>query len=702
MLAAHPDLTVITGADQAITGAVQAVADAGLKDKVKLVGYGGGAIAFQGIASGERFGTVMQAPATEGGLGVQMFIDAIRTGVAAPGIDVLADLPDGGVVTKDNVEDVPDRSRSGRAEPAERARADGARRGPPGHPRDRQVVRRHPSAATTSPSRSEPAPFTPSSARTEPASPPSARSSPASSRPTRASSSSRASRSASARRARRSSAASPSSPRRSRSSRSGPSRRTSSSGPSRGASASSVAARLLERFERVVADAGFEVPADASVGALPLAKQQQVEILRALARDAELIVFDEPTAALSAVEVRALPRDRPRPRGQRPDGHPRVALPRARSSSSPTRSRSSATARSSGPRPPPTRPRTRSWRRCSADPSAGPTRPSVLPPTDAPVALTVRTSRRSGVDGASLEVRAGEIVGLAGLVGAGTVGARPRDLRRRPGDGDRVDRRRPSRSEARRSGRSGRTSTMIPESRKDDGLMLRRPVRENVSLASLAQLRSVRVRPSPARGGIASGDALTSVSASSRLETTPEALSGGNQQKLMFARALLAEPAVLIADEPTRGVDVGAKRDLYQLHRRARRRGVAVLLISNEIEEILGLAHRVLVMRAGRVVAELDGDEDDRGGDPGRVVRQGAARRRMTEASAARASRPDPALLGRLRWAIRTRRHPDPVHHRRSSSSASSARRSCGSRTSPTSSTSRPGSSSSPPPARSC
>ncbi len=105
MLAAHPDLTVITGADQAITGAVTAVKDAGVADKVKLVGYGGGAIAFQGIAAGERYGTVMQAPATEGGLGTQMFIDAIRAGgVPQPGIDVLADLPDGGVVTKDNVD----------------------------------------------------------------------------------------------------------------------------------------------------------------------------------------------------------------------------------------------------------------------------------------------------------------------------------------------------------------------------------------------------------------------------------------------------------------------------------------------------------------------------------------------------------------------------------------------------------------------
>lgn len=104
MLQAHPDLTVITGADQAITGAVQAVAAANLQGKVQLVGYGGGAVAFQGIASGERFGTVMQAPATEGRLGVQLFIDAIRSGTPAPGVDVLADLPDGGVVTKDNVQ----------------------------------------------------------------------------------------------------------------------------------------------------------------------------------------------------------------------------------------------------------------------------------------------------------------------------------------------------------------------------------------------------------------------------------------------------------------------------------------------------------------------------------------------------------------------------------------------------------------------
>ncbi len=104
MLTAHPDLNVIMGADQAITGALQAVEAAGVKGKVLLVGYGGGAVALQGIASGERYGTVMQAPATEGRVGVTNLIQAIRTGQPTDGVDVLANLPDGGVVTKDNVQ----------------------------------------------------------------------------------------------------------------------------------------------------------------------------------------------------------------------------------------------------------------------------------------------------------------------------------------------------------------------------------------------------------------------------------------------------------------------------------------------------------------------------------------------------------------------------------------------------------------------
>jgi rhamnose transport system ATP-binding protein len=86
------------------------------------------------------------------------------------------------------------------------------------------------------------------------------------------------------------------------------------------------------------------------------------------------------------------------------------------------------------------------------------------------------------------------------------------------------------------------------------------------------------------------------------------ALSGGNQQKVLFARMLLCEPRLLIADEPTRGVDIGAKRAIYDILVRLAGAGTGILLISSELEEILGLSHRVLVMRRGRIVAELEGE----------------------------------------------------------------------------------------------
>ena len=150
---------------------------------------------------------------------------------------------------------------------------------------------------------------------------------------------------------------------------------------------------------------------------------------------------------------------------------------------------------------------------------------------------------------------------------------------------------------------------MIPESRKEQGLLLGRSVSENVSLSSLAQLsRAGMVRPRPERRAVR--DMLTRVDVRGGGQAVvASALSGGNQQKLLFARSLLRDPRVLIADEPTRGVDVGAKRAIYELLASLTESGLGVLLISSDVEEILGLAHRVLVMRAGRIVAELTGDE---------------------------------------------------------------------------------------------
>ena len=362
---------------------------------------------------------------------------------------------------------------------------------------------------------------------------------------------------------------------------------------------------LLERFERVVADAGFEIPANARVGALPLAKQQQVEILRALAREAELIVFDEPTAALSAAEIQ---RFHEIVRRLATSGRTVVRVSHFLNevlelADTITILRDGHVVRT-GPGADETED---TLMAAMLGRSVGRTYPAKqLSAVDVPVALAVRDLYASGVSGASLDVRAGEIVGIAGLVGAGRselaraiFGAIPATAAELKAGSITLP--------GKPVGSIKAGVAMIPESRKDDGLMLRRPVRENVSLASLRQFaRSGFIRRGAESARV--GDALRRVSAESALEAPPTTLSGGNQQKLLFARAVLARPAVLIADDPTRGVDVGAKRDLYQLMVEFAAGGVAIILISNEMEEILGLAHRVLVMRAGRIVAELSGD----------------------------------------------------------------------------------------------
>jgi simple sugar transport system ATP-binding protein/ribose transport system ATP-binding protein len=229
-----------------------------------------------------------------------------------------------------------------------------------------------------------------------------------------------------------------------------------------------------------------------------------------------------------------------------------------------------------------------------------------VPAPDSAVALEVVDLHGPGVNGVSLQVRSGEILGLAGLVGAGrselaraVYGASSVTAGTVTLDGSAVA------GGPATSVRRG--MALIPESRKDEGLVLRRPVRENVSLATLPVLQRfgfVRRRTENARVRAA----LADVSATADPAVPVITLSGGNQQKVVFARALLSKPRVLLADEPTRGVDVGAKRSIYELITQLARDGVGVLLISSEIEEILGLAHRVLVMRGGKVVAELEGE----------------------------------------------------------------------------------------------
>jgi ABC-type sugar transport system ATPase subunit len=218
-------------------------------------------------------------------------------------------------------------------------------------------------------------------------------------------------------------------------------------------------------------------------------------------------------------------------------------------------------------------------------------------------------TRRGALDDISFSIRAGEVVGLAGLVGSGRTevaraifGADALDAGEVLLDGAPVRLRSP-----RQAIRHG--VAMLPESRKEQGLVMMRSVRENVTLSTLPDFAEgglVSRRRERARARELSADlSIRTPSVDAPVGT----LSGGNQQKVLFARWLVKPPKVLIVDEPTRGVDVGAKRQIHELILELADRGMAVLVISSELEEVLGLAHRVLVMRRGRIVGEFDHTE---------------------------------------------------------------------------------------------
>jgi ribose transport system ATP-binding protein len=157
-------------------------------------------------------------------------------------------------------------------------------------------------------------------------------------------------------------------------------------------------------------------------------------------------------------------------------------------------------------------------------------------------------------------------------------------------------------------GAAARGVVMVPESRKDQGLFMIRPIRENLTLSTISEVATLGVVRSRAEKARARELASQVDVRASSLEAPLGSLSGGNQQKVLFAKWLARRPNVLLADEPTRGVDVGAKRQIAELIVRLAAGGMGVLLISSEIEEVLGLAHRVLVMRSGRIVAEYAGE----------------------------------------------------------------------------------------------
>ncbi|MGH9106727.1 MAG: sugar ABC transporter ATP-binding protein [Acidimicrobiales bacterium] len=360
-----------------------------------------------------------------------------------------------------------------------------------------------------------------------------------------------------------------------------------------------------QRFDRLVETIGLRLLADRKVRDLGVADRQKVEILRAVGRDARVVVMDEPTAALVADEVRQL-LDLVRRLARSGttvvyvshaledvlevadwvtvlrDG--KVVMTGATAAET---AESLATAMLGRP--------------------LDMTFPARLEPlSSARVVCEVRhLSRHPDFSSVDFSIRAGEILGLAGLVdsGATSIG--------RVLAGDLA----PTGGEIALDGRSLRLSrprdalrhgvSLLPESRRDQGLFMHRPIRENVTAtgdALVSRLGFVQ----RARERRLALEKLSSFDVRMASVDAPvSTLSGGNQQKVLLGKCVFMSPKMLVALQPTRGVDVGAKAAIYRLLVELASGGTAIVLVSPEVEEVYGLAHRILVLRRGRVVAGL-------------------------------------------------------------------------------------------------
>ncbi len=357
----------------------------------------------------------------------------------------------------------------------------------------------------------------------------------------------------------------------------------------------------------VLAELGIVLPLERPARRLSVAEQQLVEIAKALLRRARLIVMDEPTAALTEREIDALFALIAKLKSQGVAfvyiSHRLEELPRISDRITVIRDGKTIETRATADLPQDELIRLMVGRPLDAH---FPDLPAVR--ADAPVVLDVRgLAASTGVTIAdvSFSVRAGEIVGLAGLVGAGRTeivraiaGADVPSAGEIAVGGARVIVRGPHDAIA-----AG--IALVTEDRKGQGLVLGMSVRENTTLAHLEDF---------ARRGFIDGTAEATTTneriAELRIRTPSgeqlvRNLSGGNQQKVVLAKWLIGNARVFLFDEPTRGIDVGAKAEIYALMVGLLGRGVGIVMVSSELPEVLGMSHRLLVIREGRVRGEF-------------------------------------------------------------------------------------------------
>lgn len=356
------------------------------------------------------------------------------------------------------------------------------------------------------------------------------------------------------------------------------------------------AAELLAQLESGIDPA-------ARMGSLSVAETQVVEIAKALNRRADVLMMDEPTAALSDHETAALFRVIGRLRAQ---GVAVVYTTHKMDEVFRIADRISVL---------------RDGQLVGTAPAAEMTPAGLIAlmvgreltaaqasaaPTDGEVVLEVRDlSDGRAYRDISFRLRRGEILGLAGLMGAGRTEVASALYGLRPASsGEILLRGQPVRIRSPRDAIAAGIG-MVTEDRKGLGIIPDLSLRANITLASLRRLSHGALIRHDEEARVATGQIATYAIRASGPEQPVRELSGGNQQKALLARCLLNNPDLVILDEPTRGIDIGAKTEVYALIRRLADSGKAVLLISSELPEVLALTHRILVLRQGRISAEL-------------------------------------------------------------------------------------------------
>lgn len=365
-------------------------------------------------------------------------------------------------------------------------------------------------------------------------------------------------------------------------------------------------AQMERRAQEQLSRLNLHIPASRKVAGLSTANQQLIEIAKALALDAKLLILDEPTAALGGAETEALFEQ---VRKLRAEGVGIIYISHRMEEIKQITDRivvlrdgervqefaDSAT---------PVRTVVESMVGRSLDRLF----PPVPTPTDRPVLqVSNLTSAVNAFRDVSFEVRAGEILGIAGLVGAGRTelvraiaGADPVKAGTIRLDGQVLKLRDPADAIA-------KGIVLVPEDRKDQGLVVAHKISENLIYANLDKLGGRWITAGVKKAF--AEKAIAKFNVKGRAEQHASDLSGGNQQKIVIAKWLMRDPKVVVLDEPTRGIDVGARAGIYDIIVNLARQGVAVIVVSSDLEEVLGVSNRILVLAQGNQAGILNREQ---------------------------------------------------------------------------------------------